>query len=290
MASSAFAGGPEAEAVAMPGSDGVSWLGRGKLVLGMIHLPPLPGTPFYDGGGVEPIVERAVASARALVEGGANGCLIQTVDRVYATGTDSDPARIAAMALITRAVVETAGPGFQVGAQLMRNAVQASLAVTQVAGGHFTRVGALVGATMTAGGLVQGDPLAVADYRNKIGAQGIALIAEVASMHFSWFGGGKTVAEVAATARQAGADAVSLCHRDDDITMGMIAAVRAACPRLPVVLAGHTHHDNAARLLGSADGADAAFVGTCLENGGWGGMIDKDKVASYVDIVRSAQR
>ncbi|MGW4410800.1 BtpA/SgcQ family protein [Nonomuraea sp. NPDC004702] len=169
----------------MPGSDGVSWSGRGKLVLGMIHLPPLPGTPFYDGGGVEPIVERAAASARALVEGGADGCLIQTVDRMYAAGTDSDPARIAAMALITRAVVEMAGPGFRVGAQLMRNAVQASLAVTQVAGGHFTRVGALVGATMTAGGLVQGDPLAVADYRNKIGAQVIALIAEVAPMRFS---------------------------------------------------------------------------------------------------------
>ncbi|MEV4249961.1 BtpA/SgcQ family protein [Streptosporangium canum] len=274
----------------MPGSGGASWLGRGKLVLGMIHLPPLPGTPYHDGGGVEPIVERAVACARALVDGGADGCLIQTVDRVYAAGTDCDPARIAAMALITRAVVEAAGPGFRVGAQLMRNAVQASLAVTQVAGGHFTRVGALVGATMTAGGLVQGDPLAVAEYRNKIGAHGIALIAEVESMHFSWFGGGKTVAEVAATARQAGADAVSLCHHDDDTTMGMIAAVRAACPGLPVILAGQTHHGNPARLLGSADGADGAFVGTCLESGGWGGVIDKDKVAAYVNTVRSAHR
>ncbi|MEV0589439.1 BtpA/SgcQ family protein [Nonomuraea sp. NPDC050310] len=274
----------------MASSGGVSWLGRGKLVLGMIHLPPLPGTPYHDGTGVEPIVERAVAGARALVDGGAGGCLIQTVDRVYAAGTGCDPARIAAMALITAAVVEAAGPGFKVGAQLMRNAVQASLAVTQVTGGSFTRVGALVGATMTPGGLVQGDPLAVAEYRNKIGARDVALIAEVESMHFSWFGGGKSVAEVASTARQAGADAVSLCHRDDDTTMGMIAAVRAACPGLPVILAGHTHHGNAARLLGSAAGADGAFVGTCLESGGWGGVIDKDKVAAYVDIVRSAQQ
>ncbi|MFI6387084.1 BtpA/SgcQ family protein [Nonomuraea sp. NPDC050540] len=260
------------------------------LVLGMIHLPPLPGTPYHDGGGVEPIVERAVTSALALGEGGADGCLIQTVDRVYAAGTDCDPARVAAMALIARAVVEAVGPGFMVGAQLMRDAVQASLAVTKVAGGHFTRVGALVGATMTAGGLVQGDPLAVAEYRNKIDARHVKVIAEVESMHYSWFGGGKTVAEVAAMARQAGADAVSLCHRDDNVALGMIAAVRAACPGLPVILAGNTHHGNAARLLGSEEGADGAFVGTCLESGGWGGVIDKGKVAAYVDIVRSAHR
>ncbi|WP_433259381.1 BtpA/SgcQ family protein (plasmid) [Streptosporangium sp. CA-135522] len=266
-----------------------SWLGRGKLVLGMIHLPPLPGTPYHDGGCVEPIVERAVTSALALREGGADGCLIQTVDRVYAAGQDCDPARIAALSLITRAVVEAAGPGFRVGAQLMRNAVQASLAVAKVAGGDFTRVGALVGATMTAGGLVQGDPLAVAEYRRKIDAWEVKVIAEVESMHFTWFGGGKTVAEVAVLVRQAGADAVSLCHGDDDVTMGMIAAVHAACPGLPVILAGHTHHGNAARLLGSEEGADGAFVGTCLEADGWGSAIDKDKVAAYVDIVRSAQ-
>ncbi|WP_063765598.1 BtpA/SgcQ family protein [Herbidospora cretacea] len=273
----------------MPGVGDASWLGRGKLVLGMIHLPPLPGTPYHDGGGVEPIVERAVASALALVEGGADGCLIQTVDRVYAAGRDSDPARIAALSLVTHAVVEAAGPAFRVGAQLMRNAVQASLAVTKVAGGDFTRVGALVGATMTAGGLVQGDPLAVAEYRHKIDAQALKLIVEIESMHFTWFGGGKSVGEVAALARQAGADAVSLCHRDDDVTVGMIAAVRAACPGLPVILAGHTHHGNAARLLGPEEGADGAFVGTCLEADGWGSAIDRHKVAAYVDIVRSAQ-
>ncbi len=212
---------------------------------------------------------------------------------VAEAGRDSDPARIAALALVTRAVVEAvreaAGPGSRVGAQLMRNAVQSSLAVTKVAGGDFTRVGILVGATMTAGGLVQGDPLAVAEYRQKIDAQAVKMIAEIASMHFTWFGGGKSVAQVAVLPRQAGADAVSLCHRDDAVTMGMIVEVRAACPGLPVILAGHTHHGNAARLLGSEEGADGAFVGTCLEADGWGSAIDKDKVAAYVDIVRSAQ-
>ncbi|MEV4840377.1 hypothetical protein AB0K05_38135 [Nonomuraea sp. NPDC049486] len=36
-----------------------------------------------------------------------------------------------------------------------------------------------MGATMTAGGLVQGDPLTVAEYRNKIAARQVEVIAEV---------------------------------------------------------------------------------------------------------------
>ena len=38
------------------------------------------------------------------------------------------------------------------------------------------------------------------EYRAKIGAQHIKIIAEVESMHFRWFGGDKPVAEVARAA------------------------------------------------------------------------------------------
>ncbi|GGO28137.1 sgc region protein SgcQ [Microbispora rosea subsp. aerata] len=260
--------------------------GRHKVILGMIHLQPLPGTPFHREGSFEQILDNAVASARALDEGGADGCLIQTVDRVYSTGEQSDPARIAAMSVITRAVAQATRPDFHIGVQLMRNAVQASLAVAKVAGGSFVRAGALVGATLTTHGMVEADPLAVMEYRKKIDAWDVGVIAEVESMHFTWFGGGKTVGQVAKAARQVGADAVSLCHEDEAVALEMIAAVRAATPDLPIVLAGHTNHDNAARLLSAADGA---FVGTCLERGGWGGLIDVEKVKAYVEIVRGLQ-
>ncbi|MFI9561423.1 BtpA/SgcQ family protein [Nonomuraea endophytica] len=273
----------------MPANQDTPWLREGKLVLGMIHLQALPGTPYHRDGSFPEILHTAVQSARTLQDGGADGCLIQTVDRVYAADESSDPARIAALSLITRAVVEATGPGFQVGAQLMRNAICSSLAVVKVAGGCFTRATALVGATMSPSGLVHADPLTVMDYRKKIDAQDVKIVAEVASMHFSWFGGGKTVAEVAASARQAGADAVSLCHADDDTTLEMIAAVRATCPELPIILAGHTHHGNAGRLLGSRQGADGAFVGTCLESAGWGSAIDSGKVKSYVEAIHTSR-
>jgi membrane complex biogenesis BtpA family protein len=267
-----------AELVIVPG-------GR-KVVLGMVHLRPLPGTPYYEPGSLASIVDAAVRSASALAEGGADGCLVQTADRVYSAGEESDPARTAAMALVVSAVARAAGAGFAVGVQMMQNAVKASLAVAKVAGASYIRASAVVGATLTAHGMVQARPLEVMEYRAKIGAQDVKVVGEVGSMHFEWPGGARPVAEVARAAVAVGADAVALGHRDERRTLEMIASVRGAMPRTAVILAGYTNHENAARLLAAADGA---FVGTCLESGGWGGPIDPGRVRAYVDIARGLE-
>jgi len=264
-----------------------SILGKRKAVLGMIHLQPLPGTLFYTDGSFTQILATAVQSARALYDGGADGCLVQTVDRIYSVKDESDPARTTAMGLIVQAIAQATGEEFQVGVQIMRNALKASLAVAKVAGGTFIRAGAVVGMTLTTHGMMEANPLEVMEYRNKINAWDIKVIAEVDSMHFKWFGEPKPTAEVARSAKHVGADAVSLGDSDERKTLEMITSVRKAVPGLPIILAGYTNHENAARLLANADGV---FVGTCLERGGWGGQIDIERVKTYVDIVRGLER
>jgi predicted TIM-barrel enzyme len=187
------------------------------------------------------------------------------------------------MALIVRAVADATRPDFAVGVQIMRNAVRASLAVAKTAGGSFVRAGALVGATLTAHGPVEANPEAVMAYRAKIDAWDVAVVADVDSGQFRWAGEPDHAGPAAHAARVVGADAVAVGHPDTERTLAAVAAVRAAAPDLPILLAGHTHHGNAARLLAAADGA---FVGTCLEDGGWGGRVDVDRVRSYVEIVR----
>lgn len=257
-----------------------------RLVIGMVHVPPLPGTPFYTNGSLTEILETTVRSACALDTGGADGCLVQTVDRVYSVADQSDPARTVAMGLIVNAIAQAVRPGFHVGVQLMRNALKASLAVAKVAGGSFIRANALVGMTLTQHGMVRPDPLDVMEYRRKIDAWDVKVIADVDTMHYTWFGEPKPTGAVAKGARLVGADAVALCHPDDERTLATIAEVRAAVPGLPIILGGHTHHGNAARLLSAADGA---FVGTCLERDGWGGEIDVERVREYVSIVRAIE-
>jgi membrane complex biogenesis BtpA family protein len=239
-------------------------------------------------GNLEKSLDKAIADATALYEGGADGCLVQTIDRVYPVGDEADYARVTAMATIVKAVSEVTGPEFQVGVQILWNALKASLAVASVCGGSFLRCNAFVGATMTPSGVAEANPVDFQNYRAQIGAQDIKLIAEVNSMHFKWLDGSKSTGDVARLARSAGAHAVEVAHPDEETNAGLVCEIKQAMPDLPVILGGHTNHENAARRLAEADGA---FVGSCFETEGWGGPVDIDldidRVRAYMDIVAS---
>ena len=90
-----------------------------KLVFGLIHLLPMPGTPYYEEGNYEASIKKAIEDAKALENGGASGCLIQTVDKVYPTGDDSDYTRVSCMAVIANEVKKNVGKDFKIGVQLM---------------------------------------------------------------------------------------------------------------------------------------------------------------------------
>ena len=256
-------------------------LGKKKVVLGMVHLGALPGTPFFVEGSYEAVKERAVADARALEEGGADGCVVQNAgDRVFAVD-DADTVVVVGMTDVVRAIREATGPAFQIGVQILRNDLKGALAIAHVCGGSFLRCGALVGSTITASGMMEGNPYEVQAYRSRIGARNVKLIAEIYSMHFEWLGG-RAVGDVARAARHAGADAVSLCDPDDDRTERFIQEVRAAVPGMPVVIGGYTNHANAARLLKDADGA---IVGSAFEGGSRFGTVQAEAVREYVEIV-----
>lgn len=47
-------------------------LGGKKLVLGLIHLKPMPATPFYEDGQSGGVAEKALGDAKALQNGGAD--------------------------------------------------------------------------------------------------------------------------------------------------------------------------------------------------------------------------
>ena len=103
----------------------------------------------------------------------------------------------------------------------------------------------------------------VLDFSIEIGASQVKLIAEVNSMHFRWLGDRPT-AEVARMAARIGADAVEVAHADEDTNARLVREIKQAMPDLPVILGGHTTHENVARRLAEADGV---FVGSCLKVG-----------------------
>lgn len=255
---------------------------RTKALYGVIHLAPMPGTPFYTPGSLATTIDAAVRDARALKAGGARGVLLQTADRVYSVEDNADPARVATITRVVDAVIAATGEGWQVGVQIMRHAVRASLAVAKVTGCSFVRADALVGITTSTHGVVQPDSAAIMAYRRVLDAFDVELIADIDSMHYAWLGSPEPTAGVARRALHVGADSVCIAHPDQASARRLVAETRAECPRARIVVGGFVTHDNAAALLEEADGA---FVSSCITRPD--GAVDVAAVRALVAAVGS---
>ncbi len=255
-----------------------------KLVFGLIHLKPLPGTPYYKEGDYELSIDKAIANAQALIKGGADGCLIQSVDKVYPATDDTDYVRVACLSVIAQEVRRVAGPDFKIGVQLMWNCITPSLAVAKACKADFTRCTALIGTTESIFGTVEANPLKVMNYRNHINARNVDMIAEISGYHFLGDYNKANLQSLARGAMTVGAEAVEIYHKDEDLNNRMVLDIKELSSDIPVVLGGGTDVENVTRRMKHAD---AALVGRCFENGDWGGNIDPEIVKEYVGRLRS---
>ena len=67
-----------------------------KILIGVIHLPPLPGSPGWRGE-LESVIESAVADALAYERGGARAVFLENFGDVPFTKGSAGPETIAAM-------------------------------------------------------------------------------------------------------------------------------------------------------------------------------------------------
>lgn len=257
-----------------------------KLVIGLVHLLPMPGTPLYQEGNLEKMTEKAIADCKALQNAGADGGLIQSVDVYYPATDDTDYARVATIAMIAGRVRAEVGPDFKIGVQLMWNCITPSLAACKAAGADFTRCTALAASADSPYGRTEANPLKVAEYRNKICAGNIGMISEISGYHFKGEYSKSTIQQLAAASMRLGANAIEIMNKDFEMNERLVRDVKEA-GNFPVILGGGTSVENCKERLRSADGA---LVGTAFEGGKWGGPIIEAIVADYVKHVRELEK
>lgn len=258
-----------------------------KLVIGLVHLLPMLGTPLYEDGNMDKMLRKAIADCKTLKENGADGALIQTVDVFYPSTDDTDYARVAGLAAITARVRGEIGPDFLIGSQIMWNCITPSLAVCKAAGADFTRCTALAGNTDSMYGMIEAQPLKVAEYRKKIEAGNIGMLAEISGYHHTGDDSDSHIQELASTSMRLGANAVEVCDRNFERNEKLVKAVKAIQGgKIPVILGGATTVENCKDRLRYADGA---LVGSAFEGGAWGGPVIGSIVADYVRNVRQLE-
>lgn len=97
---------------------------RAKPVIGVIHLPPLPG--YAESPGIERAVEKALSDLEALEAGPVDGVLVSNEeDRPHRVKAARET--IAAMSRVTRELVRKARAA-RVGVEILLNDPAASIA------------------------------------------------------------------------------------------------------------------------------------------------------------------
>jgi membrane complex biogenesis BtpA family protein len=256
--------------------------GSAKPIIGVIHLPALPGYP--ETPGLDAVITKALRDLAALEEGGAHGVLVENeYDRPHRVL--SEPETTAAMTRVTREVVAAARKT-TVGAEILLNDPRASLAVTLAAGGSFMRTDYFVDPMSRPehGGEMAIDPEGLIAYRRHIGADGILILADI-QVKYATMLVERTLAQSAALAAEKGADAIVV---SGDATghppsVASVSEAKSGAGGVPVILGSGLDRDNAAELLAVADGA---IVGTSLKTGDY---IAADKVAELVAVSRALE-
>jgi hypothetical protein len=225
-------------------------------LIGMIHLPPLPGYPGSPGIGR--IVEHALDDLRVLQQCSFDAVLVENeYDRPHRV--KSSPETTAAMTRITGAVVQAADP-LRTGCEILLNDPRASLAVAGMTGAAFIRTDYFVDRmTRPEYGEFDIDPDGLLDYRRSIGADDVLILADI-QVKYATMLAPRPLAESAALAMAKGADAVVVTgDRSGDAPT--LAQLRDAAQGLPVLIGSGLTPANAGELLAACDGA---IVGTSI--------------------------
>lgn len=262
---------------------GALFAGRVPLI-GMVHLPPLPGSPRW-GGDMDAVLARARRDAEALAEGGAGGIMVENFGDVPFSSGSVSPATIAAVTRAVEAVRRTVGDALPVGVNVLRNDAAAALSIAAVTGASFVRANVHAGVMVTDQGIIEGRAHDTMMLRRLLGAP-VLLFADVLSKHAAPLGETSIELAVADTIERGLADAVIVTgaatgHETD---LSDVAQARAAAKTHPVLVGSGVTINNIAATLRIADGV---IVGTGVKVGGvTTNPVDVERVRALVAAAR----
>lgn len=254
-------------------------------IVGVIHLPPLLGSARGESARhMGAILEAVRWDAAAWAGGGANALVVENFGDVPFHKGAVGPETVSAMTLAVS--VACAESGLPVGVNVLRNDVEAAVAIAALAGGQFVRANVYAGAAVTDQGLIEGRADAVQALIRRLDAP-IAVWADVDVKHAAPLSK-RPICELAEDAVErglAGAVIVSGTGTGRPTKLADLQAVRAVLPSTPIYIGSGATEEILPSLLAVADGAiigTAAKVDEIVAN-----RVDPNRVRALVAIART---
>jgi membrane complex biogenesis BtpA family protein len=280
---------------------GPRWPLPAKALVGMVHVGALPGTPGARQT-VRELSRQAAAEARLLAKAGFDAVMIENMhDAPYVCGPHGPEivSAITSVALEVQAALDPLrgrGRAIPLGVQILALGNREALAVALTAGGSFIRAENFVFAHIADEGLMpRAEAGELLRYRRMIGAESVAILADIKKKHASHaLTADVPLADAAQAAGFFGADGLvvtgSATGRPTDPAHLVEArqATRDAGDALPVVVGSGVTPSNAAALLKHAD---TLIAGSWYKRDGhWRNPPDPRRAAALAQAVHRARR
>jgi len=249
-----------------------------KMIIGMVHVAALPGTPAAALA-LPQIVKRARDEARIYKEAGIPMLMLENMhDTPYLKG-QVGPEITAAMAVIGHEVKQALG--LPCGMQILAGADVEALSAAHAAGLDFIRAEAFTFAHVADEGIIESGAARLLRHRKAIGAEHVKVFADLKKKHSAHaITADVPIAEEARAAEFFRADGVivtGVCT-GEPAAIDEVRAVKGAV-RLPVLVGSGVTAENASAYLREADGV---IVGSYFKvDGLWHNPIDPARVERF---------
>jgi uncharacterized protein len=233
------------------------------LLIGVVHLLPLPGTPRFATDLVT-IEQAAIEDALAWQRGGADGIIIENFGDAPFHKQSVQPHTVAMMTRATLAVRERCN--LPLGINVLRNDALSAIGIAAATGAAFIRVNVHTGSMFTDQGLIEGRADQTLRYRRSLGSN-IAIWADVLVKHGTP-PGQVSMAEAVDDAVQRGlADAVIVTGAATGASTNpeTVREARGAAHRRPVLVGSGVSAGTVAQFMPEANGF---IVGTWAKRDG----------------------
>ena len=251
-----------------------------KMVIGMIHVGALPGTP-RNSMNINQIVDAALAEAELYHSAGLNGIMIENMHDVPYMNNSAGPEIVAAMTLIASEIKKKFNP--YLGIQILAAANKEALAVAYAAGADFIRAEGFVFAHVADEGIIESNAGELLRYRKQIGAEQVSVFTDVKKKHSSHsITDDVSIVETAKAAEFFLSDGIVVTGNSTGVEANIdeIKIVKENVS-LPVIIGSGVNSENIKTYYNLAD---AFIIGSDFKvSGDWKEGVDISRVNRFMD-------
>lgn len=261
--------------------------GKEKQLIGMIHVPALPGTPFNKLSPKE-IVNTCITEASIYSKLNIDSIMIENMHDIPYLKRKVGPEITSMMTIISYEVKKIFNQSL--GIQILAGANQEAISVANSVGLDYIRAEGFVFAHVADEGIMQSDAGELLRFRKSIGADNIKVYTDIKKKHSANFiTSDVSIVDMAKNAEFFGSDGVIITGNStgEEASVDDIMLVNKSS-NIPVLIGSGLTYENIDKYFPYAQGF---IVGTHFKkNNFWKNELDEYKITNFIEKFNSLKR